>query len=108
MVSTGQAEVALVASFKERVTRQLKDPGSAQFQDLRLNTARSALCGKINAKNSYGGYVGLRDFVASDTEVHIKPEGCGSVPITHWIDRPADGTACINYLMATIEKKLCN
>lgn len=50
----------------ESVKRQLKDPESARFQNIRLSAYNGGLvlCGELNAKNSYGGYVGFRRFVA--------------------------------------------
>lgn len=44
------------------VHAELKDPSSAQFQWLPI--AKSGIyCGRVNAKNSYGGYTGFRPFV---------------------------------------------
>ena len=40
---------------------QLVDPESAQFSELRL-TRDGSVCGLINAKNSFGGYVGFKPF----------------------------------------------
>lgn len=48
---------------KAAVKNELKDPGSAQFRDL-FTTRDFFLCGQVNAKNSYAGYVGFRRFVA--------------------------------------------
>lgn len=56
------ARKALVAG-KAAVLNELKDPGSAQFRDL-FTTRDLFLCGQVNAKNSYAGYVGFRRFVA--------------------------------------------
>ncbi len=49
---------------KQIAVHDLKDPDSAQFRDLvARNTGKDyAVCGEINAKNSYGGYVGYRQF----------------------------------------------
>ena len=50
----------------EAVRSVLKDPYSAQFEDLRVvdYQAGKVVCGHVNAKNSYGGYVGSVPFVA--------------------------------------------
>lgn len=56
--------------LKEKVTALLKDPSSAQFQNLRLTSA-GALCGEVNARNAFGGYVGFRGFVASEEKTFI-------------------------------------
>lgn len=53
-----------IAIFKSKVLDSLKDPESAQFKNLRLvkGEGGEALCGEVNAKNSYGGYIGFSQF----------------------------------------------
>jgi len=52
----------------------LKDPDSAKFEQVRYNRSTEAGCGLVNAKNSMGGYVGLRHFVAPKSgEVKFQP-----------------------------------
>lgn len=46
----------------------LKDPGSAQFQWAKIQKALPAdggmnYCAQVNAKNSYGGYIGMTPFM---------------------------------------------
>ncbi|WP_372502401.1 hypothetical protein P7L66_13330 [Tistrella mobilis] len=51
----------------DAVLRQLKDPDSAKFRDVRLvdhPAGGRVVCGEVNARNSYGGYVGFARFVA--------------------------------------------
>lgn len=51
----------------EAVARDLKDPASAQFRDIKLAVRNEKLelwCGGINGKNSYGGYTGFKNFYA--------------------------------------------
>lgn len=57
---------AAVAKGKSAVANMLKDPGSAQFRNVRLVPygQGSVICGEVNGKNSYGGYVGFKAFVA--------------------------------------------
>ena len=63
-VTEAQAEKA-----KDAVRHGLKDPDSAQFRDLyevpsmRDDSGSRAVCGEVNARNSYGGYVGFRRFL---------------------------------------------
>lgn len=56
------------AVTKKSVTDQLKDPNSAIFTDMvRYKSAEKgffSVCGYVNAKNSYGGYVGKKKFYA--------------------------------------------
>jgi hypothetical protein len=40
---------------------ELKDPSSVQFQNVTQNA--NLICGELNAKNSYGAYVGFETFV---------------------------------------------
>ena len=51
---------------KEAIASKLKDPGSAQFRNvkLKLYIDKPVVCGEVNAKNSYGGYVGFKRFIA--------------------------------------------
>lgn len=59
----------LVRKLKETVVIGFKDPSSSQFKNanLRQKTYGEAyyLCGEVNAKNSYGGYVGFERFIAT-------------------------------------------
>lgn len=56
------ARKTLIAG-KAYVLNELKDPGSAQFRG--LFTVRDIwLCGEVNAKNSYAGYVGFKRFIS--------------------------------------------
>jgi hypothetical protein len=48
--------------LKEIVQSTLKDPESARFKNITYLSQR-ALCGEVNSKNSYGGYVGFKSFV---------------------------------------------
>jgi hypothetical protein len=56
---------AEIAQAKEVVLRSLKDPESARFADNWYGTrepgqaAATAICGEVNARNSYGGYDGF-------------------------------------------------
>jgi ABC-type multidrug transport system fused ATPase/permease subunit len=54
-----------IEDLKKIIRSTLKDPDSSQFRELFLNFSKTALCGEVNAKNSYGGYVGFRSFVAT-------------------------------------------
>lgn len=55
-----------IAAAQDSIKRGLKDPNSAEFQNLRIANYNNGkvVCGEINAKNSYGGYVGYKRFVA--------------------------------------------
>lgn len=56
---------------RDMVASQLKDPDSAQFGDVFFVERQAAgslhsgyLCGTVNARNSFGGYAGDKQFVA--------------------------------------------
>lgn len=61
-----------VLRAKRFFVERLKDPDSAQFRNLVVHeiakddgTVLYNVCGEINAKNSFGGYVGFRPFYFS-------------------------------------------
>lgn len=50
---------------KEAVARDLIDPSSAQFRDVKLSDDGFTVCGEINGKNRLGAYVGFMPFMVS-------------------------------------------
>jgi hypothetical protein len=69
------------AGAKKAVIEKLKDPGSATFKDLAVSkNNKYVVCGHVNAKNSYGGYVGFRRFVA------FVSQGKATMPDTAVVD----------------------
>lgn len=64
-----------IAAAKEIAARKLKDPSSAQFRDLRIAGTgdKARVCGEINGKNSYGGYVGFMKFSVAGNAAIIEP-----------------------------------
>lgn len=56
-----------VERSEKALTTNYKDPMSAQFTELSFTQGSygKSLCGLVNAKNSYGGYVGARKFYVS-------------------------------------------
>jgi hypothetical protein len=53
-----------VKTAKKAVLGVLKDPGSAQFEDVKGSVVGGdpSVCGKVNSKNARGGYVGFKQF----------------------------------------------
>lgn len=50
---------------KETIKNAMKDPGSTEFRSLRNlknSLGDTYVCGEVNSKNSYGGYVGFKGF----------------------------------------------
>lgn len=59
IVIAGCSETAHEA--KQAVKAKLKDPESAEWRDLTYD-GRDNVCGYVNSRNSFGGYVGFRRF----------------------------------------------
>lgn len=55
----------IFAEARKAVADTLRDPGSAQFRALRtkVDSGVQIVCGEVNGKNAYGGYVGFRTFI---------------------------------------------
>lgn len=60
---------------QEIAARDLKDPSSAQFRDVR-EAKGGAVCGEMNGKNAFGAYTGFKRFVvrAGATSVVTEPD----------------------------------
>ncbi len=58
-----------IAMAQEGMRKRLKDPESARFTDVRIGLRMAgnvgAVCGKVNSKNSFGGYSGAQRFIAA-------------------------------------------
>jgi hypothetical protein len=51
----------LLAKMKYSVTKDFKDPGSAQFRNIEPGGG-ALIYGEVNAKNGFGAYVGFKPF----------------------------------------------
>lgn len=71
------SEESAIQLAKESVQLGLKDPESAQFRNVRLvgYNGSKVICGEVNAKNSYGGYVGHKKFIASPSGAKVESYG---------------------------------
>lgn len=69
-------EAKTIDASIERVKYHMKDPDSAKFRNVRIQrhgmTEYKIVCGAVNSKNSYGGYVGFAKFIASPTDYHVE------------------------------------
>lgn len=64
-----------IVAAERAVRAQLKDSGAAQFRDVRANYTEEfgvAACGRVQAKNEFGGYAGFRRFVSSGKSVILE------------------------------------
>jgi len=64
------ADAAALASAQRAIKDKLRDPDSAKFDRVTRKTMPNArgeptdvVCGRVNAKNAYGGMTGFKDFV---------------------------------------------
>lgn len=69
---------------KDKLEESLRDPGSAKYEDVaayRVSSGGFVFCGRINAKNGFGGYTGFERFIASPVIVGTEGtvEGFGEV-----------------------------
>jgi len=83
-----QVTEAEQASLGALLSRNLRDPASVQFrgwQAYNLSNGDRAICGEMNGKNAYGGYVGFEPFylrmrggavIASQTVDAYAAEAC--------------------------------
>ena len=64
-----------IVAAKRAVRASLKDPDSAQFKDVYANYTEEFLvvaCGRVNSKNSLGGYTGYKRFVSNGKSAIIE------------------------------------
>jgi len=72
-----------VNEAKDYIVNSLKDPGSANFREIKIFQVEhidgidTFVCGEVNAKNSYGGYVGFKTFVVWKNKMNKTSGGIG-------------------------------
>ncbi len=72
-----------VNEAKDYIINSLKDPGSANFREVKIFQVEHIggidifVCGEVNAKNSYGGYVGFKNFVVWKNRLNKTSGGIG-------------------------------
>jgi hypothetical protein len=58
-----------VRTAEQIISAPLRDPGSAQFRNVAYHPANgpwpAGVCGEVNAKNGFGGYVGFHRFAVN-------------------------------------------
>jgi hypothetical protein len=76
-MSLSPEEVRMWIEKSKAIIRQsLKDPGGAIFQNIKIFQVKhiggidTLLCGEVNAKNSYGGYVGFKEFFTRNSRIN--------------------------------------
>jgi hypothetical protein len=61
-VILGDSSSGLVSEAKRAVAGTLIDPESARYENVKVQKELSVVCGLVNAKNKFGGYVGFKQF----------------------------------------------
>lgn len=80
-----EPDKARIEDLLNNVRNKLKDPESARFYGVYM-TKRNAkqespnVCGYVNSKNSYGGYVGKTRFLSGDGYVALWENGADASP----------------------------
>lgn len=63
-----KSEADLIVDAQRQVADLMKDPESTKFRKSKIvkgDDSIDTLCGEINSKNSYGGYVGFKSFAVA-------------------------------------------
>lgn len=66
LADVGNQQIWIVKSH-DGIRARMKDPDSAEFRNSRFYSGgpAPAVCGEVNAKNSFGGFTGFERFIAS-------------------------------------------
>jgi hypothetical protein len=65
---------------KRQILDRLSDPDSTTFKDVHTDKIGSYVCGKFNAKNKMGGYVGYKRFYSiGGDESFLRIEGTDGI-----------------------------
>ena len=66
---TSLLDYELMLIHQEKIKARLRDPESARFTDVVVSrrSGSPVVCGYVNAKNGFGGYVGKEPFISGDS-----------------------------------------
>lgn len=79
--SKADKEAIYIVRQQQRIEERLRDPSSAQFRDVFVGYGMGTpiVCGHVNSKNAFGGYVGYQRFISGgDVQVlesEVEPGG---------------------------------
>lgn len=97
-------------SIERAVREQLNDPASATFRHNPFRSGAKFYCGRVNAKNRFGGYVGYRIFsvnVRGGKGGALPADGSYGSPTILGTDNQHSGDATERLLFMLTEAK-CN
>lgn len=85
----GAADEEIITSARDSVTYDLKDPGSAVFRNEKIFRSELGIyvCGEVNAKNLYGGYVGFMPYFSDGISSWLmtnEDSSVGSIVVLHY------------------------
>lgn len=69
-IARGERRPITIAEAEQSIRSSMADREAVRFTNVRRNPENGAVCGEYNGKNSYGAYVGARNFIvhhAADT-----------------------------------------
>ena len=72
--SHAQSADQAIADAKAAIAMKMKDPESARFAGVVASPKGGTVCGWVNAKNSYGGYVGYKPFYVMGRFADVRDE----------------------------------
>ena len=76
-----EEESAKIEKLQSKVRDGFNDPASTQFRNTKLLSSNNVLCGEVNSKNAYGGYVGFKRFAANSVGELVIPEAIPVVEV---------------------------
>ena len=83
-----QQTIKAVKDARGMLIDSLKDPLSAQFRSDSLFQQNKVVCGEINAKNSLGGYVGFKRYIAKSGQYIIEGASFASWDLKGNVEEP--------------------
>ncbi|MFA5170981.1 MAG: hypothetical protein WC426_05390 [Sulfuriferula sp.] len=107
--TSARADDAIFEQAHSLATKTFKDPMSAEFRnelaykaEKKDGTVDFVVCGEVNAKNSYGGYVGFTPYYVNGSDVSIRSDEnkdffdigysffCETLPKSRPVTRPSN------------------
>lgn len=72
-MSGNNSDSKAISYAMSEVRKQLKDPDSAEFKDITVNS-NGIPCGYVNSRNAFGGFTGFKRFVGTGSMIAIEGE----------------------------------
>lgn len=70
-----------IAQAIRLVRAELKDGPSARFEGVKALEKKGSYCGRVNAKNGYGGYTGFEVFYVHGSQVILLPSEASTLEL---------------------------